>query len=499
MSKFRNPGDRSDALTATPLSTAVSGSLSHEQLGALYYRQGEKVKALEHYQEAAKQYPNDPAVLKALADFCYVGLGQPEESLEAYRRVLAVQPDDVAVLQIVGNIFVSLNRYAEARDHFTRLLALQPWNTGARKALEALPENGSKDPAVQELQTIMEDAQQSFDDGKDEGIDKAIDQILQFKERTARSTTPRRNHPSFEELRTIIASGDREKAVSGLEEFLAENPSHAEAQNALGVLHYQAGNGGRSLEHYRNAVELDPANIVYRKNYADYLYVFMQDPEEALRQYIAVLSAQPADIETLTALGILCTDLGKAADADFFFEKVLELEPWNQRTRTLRDSLKSVQHPREEVLDAERAPQDAQAAVTSGRSDDAIRLLEQVLQQQPDQAVAQNDLGVLYYQCGRKSEAGEHYAAAVRLDPDNPTFQKNLADFLFVEQGKAEDALKMYIQLLSRSPRDPDILIAIGRICEGVGRTDDAKDFYQKALESEPWNASAREQLRRLS
>jgi hypothetical protein len=43
-----------------------------------------------------------------------------------------------------------------------------------------------------------------------------------------------------------------------------------------------------------------------------------------------------------------------------------------------------------------------------------------------------------------------------------------------------------------------DTLLGIGRICEILNRVQDAKDFYRKAVEAEPWNTVAREQLGRL-
>lgn len=498
MLKFRKDGARSATTEAVPVASKTPGSLSHEQLGALYYRRGEKERALEHYREAARQYPADPDVQKALADFCYVGLGRPEESLAAYRRVLELRPDDPEVLQIAGNISVSLQRYADARTHFTRLLAIQPWNTAARKALDALPQESRGDSPAGELRAILQDAQRSFDTGREEGIDEAINRIVQFKERTATNGVPVKRQRSFDELRTLIASGPRAQAIAALEEFIIESPTHAEAHNALGVLCYQEGNPDRSLELYRRAVELEPTNVVYRKNYADYLFVFRMDAEEALRQYVEVLSAQPRDVETLSALAVVCRDLGKIDDARFFVNTILELEPWNKDARVLRDALTAPPPPEPVPVDIEDLYRTAQASATDGKIEEAMALLEQVVRHRPAHAAAHNDLGVLNAQTGRLAEAGARYREAVRLDPDNAVFQKNLADYLFVEEGKAEEALRMYIQLLTRSPRDPDTLIGIGRLCEGVGRADAAKEFYQRALEAEPWNSAAKEQLQRL-
>jgi Flp pilus assembly protein TadD len=142
--------------------------------------------------------------------------------------------------------------------------------------------------------------------------------------------------------------------------------------------------------------------------------------------------------------------------------------------------------------------EEARAALASGRMSDAIRSLEQHVRTSPQDAAARNDLGVLYYQTGRAADAGVQYEEAVRLDPGNDVFTQNLADFYVVEAGRPEDALRIYVRILEKKPRDVDTLLGIGRICEVLGRAQDALDFYGKALEAEPWNTTAREQLNRL-
>jgi tetratricopeptide (TPR) repeat protein len=103
----------------------------------------------------------------------------------------------------------------------------------------------------------------------------------------------------------------------------------------------------------------------------------------------------------------------------------------------------------------------------------------------------------LYYQSGRIADAQAEYEEAVRLDPENEIFQKNLAEYYSVAQGRNEDALRIFVNLLRKHPRDGETLVNIGKICEMMGRTDDARDFYTKAVEAEPWNQIAREQLQR--
>ena len=142
--------------------------------------------------------------------------------------------------------------------------------------------------------------------------------------------------------------------------------------------------------------------------------------------------------------------------------------------------------------------QDAQELIKSGREKEGISALETLLKTYPDYAIAHNDLGVLCYNQGDKEEALQHYEKAAQLAPYNDTFQKNLADFYYVEAGRMEEALQIYVKLLETNPTDIEVLLILGHICVSLNKFDDAKVFYNKVLELEPWNMDARERLDQL-
>ncbi|MCP3954982.1 MAG: tetratricopeptide repeat protein [Desulfobacterales bacterium] len=130
-----------------------------------------------------------------------------------------------------------------------------------------------------------------------------------------------------------------------------------------------------------------------------------------------------------------------------------------------------------------------------GQMDLAFERLQEIAVTYPEFPTAHNDLGVLFYQRGDHEQAQTHYEKAVELEPDNPVFRKNLADFYFVVQKRAGDAMAQYVQVLEQDPRDLEALMAIGRVCESIGNPDDARGFYTKILDIEPWNDEARSAL----
>ncbi len=292
-------------------------------------------------------------------------------------------------------------------------------------------------------------------------------------------------------MQPLVSAVAPEEAIPVLEKTVQTWPDMAMVHNDLGVLYYNAGSKDKALERYETSVGLQPDNAVFLKNLADFYYVEQGRIEEALQIYMKVLEKNPEDLETIQVTGHICVSVRRFDDARIFYRRALEIEPWNPEVRESLDKLENM-IPQETAFDSpDHMYQDIQEHMASESPKKAIDDLTKLLQQWPDYGIAHNDLGVLYYDTGEKGKALEHYEQAVKHQPSNNVFQKNLADFYYVEQGRTEDALKGYIKVLERSPEDIETLLATGRICEELNKKEDARVFYKKVLEIEPWNSEA--------
>ncbi|MBW1783642.1 MAG: tetratricopeptide repeat protein [Deltaproteobacteria bacterium] len=354
---------------------------------------------------------------------------------------------------------------------------------------------------------------------------------------------------AYGEVQQLMETGGEKEAIGGLRMFLSIYPDYARAHNDLGVLYFNQGEKEKALLHHERAARLEPENATFQKNLADFYFVEAGRLEDALKIYLKVLETNPTDIETLLTLGIICVSLEKKDDAKVFFNRVLELEPWNMDARERLDAIEQgadpdVGHQRSEIREqgselveqrvqdgwtndwvgeprtedqawkkeadlqgsgsadfkmAEKMHQEVQGLLRNDQQAEAIRQLERVVEIYPDYALAHNDLGVLYFKEGEKEKAVFHYERAADLDPENITFQKNLADFYCIEAERLEDALRIYLRVLEANPTDIETLLTLGIICVSLGKRDDAKVFYNRVLELEPWNMDAREKLDALS
>jgi GT2 family glycosyltransferase/Flp pilus assembly protein TadD/glycosyltransferase involved in cell wall biosynthesis len=303
---------------------------------------------------------------------------------------------------------------------------------------------------------------------------------------------------SYSAIMANLNSKPSQEVIEDLQRLLESYPEFALAYNDLGVLYYSSGNKEKALECYERAVQLDPDNSNFSKNLADFYFVEMGQVEEALQIYVKILKLNPQDIETLLITGHICVALHQFEDAKVFYRRVLELEPHNEAAQSNLNKLDKMDPIAPELKSPEEMYQEIQPYLNNGDPHKAISLLEKLLQSYPDFALAHNDLGVLYYHTGNKEKARHHYGSAVELMPANINFQKNLADFLFVEQGMVEEALQIYVNILATNPDDVETLLITGHICVALEKFDDAMEFYKRVLALTPGNEEASKNLQAL-
>ncbi len=248
--------------------------------------------------------------------------------------------------------------------------------------------------------------------------------------------------------------------------------------------------------------------------------------DDAISIYTDILRKSPNDTEVLTALGIISSNLDQGSEARIFFSKLLELEPWNHEARafiaeldtadatpkaatapSMTDSSQVTSPDLDAILadlrdtitrlDQKNQPNDmyanALALLNQGDEPGATRELEKLVQSQPSHALAHNDLGVLYQRHGVLQKALHHHELAVKQDPTNATFKKNLAGLYFAELERNDDAIFLLTEVLRTNQNDVETLMGLARIALTIGQTDEASIFIGKVTELEPWNEDARE------
>ena len=341
---------------------------------------------------------------------------------------------------------------------------------------------------------------------------------------------------TYERILTVVRDVETDEAIHHLQDFLKIYPEFGQAHNDIAVLYQRGGNPLRALAHHEKAHKLDPANITYRKNLADFYFAELEWTGDAIHTYLDILKDNPFDVEALNALGAISLKIGRKEQARQYFTRTLQLDGNNMEARQALEQLGAslaaptdtrriyggsllscqespavVSAPVSQPLpislpklqpEAVRSPeelyQDAVSLANVGKTDEAIRQLEAVLEQDNDHALAHNDLGVLYQQQGDLQRSRRHHEEAVRIKPASVVFQKNLADLLCVGFGELEEALRIYVRLQAKTPQDIEILKAISYVCRQVGKSAEARFFLERVLALQPWDRDAQETLKMM-
>lgn len=260
---------------------------AHNHLGDLHFLKGKMDQALEHYEKAAQLDPEKTEYLKKLADILYSEFNDEQRALAIYNKILSIRPDDMDTLMVAGHIRISLEHFDEAMEHYARILEIEPSNEDAKQFIDLI--------------SCQKGAQE----------------------------TEFRPEAAYQDSQALVAQGQVNEGIACLERLKQQHPAFALAHNDLGVLYYQRGDKVRCVKNYKKAVETDPQNPIFRKNLADFYLIEEGAVEKALEIYVSVLKDNPEDIDSLMVVGHICSVLGKKNSAKTFFERILDIEPWN--------------------------------------------------------------------------------------------------------------------------------------------------------------------------
>lgn len=132
--------------------------------------------------------------------------------------------------------------------------------------------------------------------------------------------------------------------------------------------------------------------------------------------------------------------------------------------------------------EASRLNQDGLKLYRAKRLSEAKEAFQRVINLQPDNAVAHNNLGLIYMEQGKGKEAEIRYKAALKANPDYPQALNNLA-LLYSKEGSYEEAIRLYKNALKIDPYYPEAHLNIAILLERSGYIEEAKRHYSSFVE----------------
>ena len=224
------------------------------------------------------------------------------------------------------------------------------------------------------------------------------------------------------------------------------------------------------------------------------------DKEEAYRIYQEILSERPDRAEALYALGRMSFFDKQYGDAALRLSRYVELRPgdlhaWRLlgraqlETGDCQGALKSFHKANKIEPERSYVEFEARALMACGRDEEARKILEELMGEDPDDHRAVYFLANLYLKRGDRERAKGLYKEAIRLHPPVVEAYVNLASILFSE-GKYREAASLLERTLRvvplSAPYDPQVRYNLGLCYLEAGETAKAVGNFREYLSLAP-------------
>lgn len=454
--------------------TGQHGLRARNQLARMDLAKGDKAAATKRVGEVLKESPrdNDALLLRArmaLADKQYTN------AIADLRSVLKDQPESVEVIGLLTAAHMANREPQLAKETFSNAVNRAAQNVNLRLAYaQFLARIGDLDGSLKQLDEALQRAP------KDARVilTKAEVEAAKKDWSAAEATTAKLkeiqpDHPfsSYRMGLVYLAQGKNEQAAIELEKALAKAPAAIEPLTALVNVRTREGKFDDALARIDAGLKAQPNSfaIMQLKGEVYAAQGKLAEAETTLRQAIAAnpkavgpyaalarvalrqgnanaavqilqqgLAALPANPQLSVDLAQVYQLAGKPDQAIAQYEAMLKRDPKNNLVANNLASLLS--DSRTDTASLERALQVAKPLEASGnptyidtvgwiyfklgRTDDAVRLLNQVVAKAPQIPIFQYHLGMALYKKGDVTAAKQHLQLAVNTKDNYPGLEE---------------------------------------------------------------------------
>jgi tetratricopeptide (TPR) repeat protein len=246
-----------------------------------------------------------------------------------------------------------------------------------------------------------------------------------------------------------------------LSEIVKSAPKDPAPQILLARAYAAMGRLPEAQAAYRAALKLDP-NLEPAKQELALLSGEKPDPE-VLKARIAIyrtaLQRDGRNVAQREGLARSLLALGLVKESEAELKTLLDLAPGHLGGNLLMAQLRFAQ----------------------GRPEDAVSHLRGALRTNPNNLEANVILARYLYRLGRREEARPLYEAALRINPDLPDVKSELG-ILYAETGRLSDAMRLVQELEKAFPKSPVPLTVKGKILLAQSNVKAAADAFNGAI-----------------
>ncbi|MDR0603621.1 MAG: tetratricopeptide repeat protein [Bacteroidales bacterium] len=226
----------------------------------------------------------------------YYDKGEYDNAIDAYKKTIALKPEDAAAYNNLGNAFDNKGEYDNAIDAFKKAIALKPETAETYYNLgNAYDNKGEYDNAID-----------------------AFKKSIALKPETA---------VVYYNLGNVYRNkGKYDNAIEAYKKAIALSPEDAVAYNNFGNAYYDKDEYDNAIDAYKKAIELEPDYAAAYYNLGN-TYTKKGKYDNAFEAYKKAIALSPEDATAYNNLGYTYINKGKYDNAIDACKKAIELKP----------------------------------------------------------------------------------------------------------------------------------------------------------------------------
>ncbi|MFC1643864.1 tetratricopeptide repeat protein [Candidatus Omnitrophota bacterium] len=464
--------------TKDPEIKALSGALAHYVMGTIYDNFGDTEAAVAQYKKALA-YKKDIGEIYLNLGSDFLLLGKFDEASETLNQAVVLDPESVKSYLLLAIIHTAKGEFEKAQQQY-------------EEALRHDPENLKVLTFLSDLFVV----QQKLDKAAE-----VYEKILRIRKDDAFI---------YFNLGIIYSKLDLlDKAEENLQKAIEVDEDYFEAQMVLGFIYEVEGKYAEAIKQYKKVAEVDELNrdahvrlgqLYYRMGRTDDAIaenrILMQldthSPEPYLRNFSIYVSgkdygkAQEVLDEALQkgiSTAVIYASLGYLASLEKDYKKAVDYY----------------------TVAAEKDPASAiyrfysaTALDRSGRREEALKVLEEIVSGEGAIAEAYNYLGYLYAEEGRDLDrAVTLIKKALAIDPANGAYVDSLG-WAYYKKGMMDEALEELNKAAELIPDDAVIRDHLGDVYFAGGELEKAAREWEMAIKLDPGDKKISKKLEKI-
>ena len=404
---------------------------------------GNEDDAIGYYQKVIELYPQNPTAYFNLGS-AYQIQQKHAEAIELFKKAVELDDEDESFINALAMSEVKIKDYKNALIHYRQLALLCPdkdnYKYNMATCYEAL---GEIQTAIHMLEGIVfVNPKYTLPAQKLANLYLKTNQLAKAKDIYDKILLKNKVTADIMHQYAILSSSlcDTDTAEKMLKKALRMQPNLAKAHKDLGIIYLNKRLFDYAEEEFKTAIELAPDDFEILFEYGNFYYSLSKN-NEAEKYYLKALEIDPKNVLVLTFLGLNKLIMNQLPEAKEYIMKAVEIEPNHE--------------------------------------------------------YVQFCVGRILFACGEFEDAKRYLISAVAQNPDIET--QNTLALTYKNLGDYNQAINIFKNIDSKSPKSISVLMEIARCYECLGENDNALEYLDKIVEIFPDNEDAHEMIRKLS